>query len=215
MARRDAELEACVAHVHQTSNSTSETEPKGQNERGRMTKEDALAVMETTTVRNKVLELEVQGLFQKVCTSIHCCLRVFIYNTYQLHDARKRVVSQEKPSTLSEPPATRHTHTSRDSNPSSATSHEQPTPTSHEPETRATPSRLDATEDDPTIQPNPSSQSQRRPSMSQQPQPIQDLDRQIEALATEVDAFQSERNRLAQFISKEKQVCIFTNVHLD
>ena len=66
MARRDAELEACIAQVHHPSSSTPETEPKNQTDRGGMTKEDALAVMETTTARNKVLELEVQELFQKV-----------------------------------------------------------------------------------------------------------------------------------------------------
>ena len=88
---------------------------------------------------------------------------------------------------------------------------------SHEPETRATPPHLHDTEDHPTIQPKPpiSTRLQHRPSTLQQPQPIHDLDRQIEALAFEVDAFQSERNHLAQFISKEKHVCSPPNVHLD
>ena len=203
VARRDAELEACIAHVHHTSGSTPEIEPKDQINRERMTKEDALALMETTTVKNKVLELEVQGLFRKVCASVPPFPRYICIYIYQLHDARKRVVSQEKPSPSLNSPAS-YIPISENM----VKSRKGPTSTSHEPESCATPSHLRDTQDDPTIQPP----SQHSPSTLQQSQPIRDLDRQIEALAFEVDAFQSERNRLVQFVSKEKQVCGPTNI---
>lgn len=210
VARRDAELEACIAHVHHTSSSTPEIEFKNQTDRGRMSKEDALAVMETTTARNKLLESEVQELFQKVYTSIPFCFLVFIY-ACQLHDARKRVASQEKPSLILSPPTSRYIPTSKNSNILPATLRKQPMSTSHEPEMRVTSPHLLDTEDNPIILPKPYT----RPSTSQQPQLIQDLGRQIEALASEVDAFQSERNYLAQFISKEKQVRCPTNDYLN
>lgn len=44
-----------------------------------------------------------------------------------------------------------------------------------------------------------------------QSQPIRDLDRQIEALASEVDAFKIERKRLANFVQKKQQVRRFLN----
>jgi hypothetical protein len=75
LARRDAELEACITHaddfLQQGGNQKhlSRVHEAGGNQRndcGRLSTEEAIQVMEATSAKNKVLEQEVQNLFKRV-----------------------------------------------------------------------------------------------------------------------------------------------------
>lgn len=84
LARRDAEL---AAHITHTDGFLRESHDQGrksrplkdqkkvsssQNGNRHMTKEEAIQVMEATSARNKTLEQEVQGLFDKVRIHFYC-----------------------------------------------------------------------------------------------------------------------------------------------
>lgn len=69
LARREAELEAYTIQVGNSpaySPRDSEDRKSDAPTKPRMTKEEAIKIMGTTSTRNKLLELEVQGLFKRV-----------------------------------------------------------------------------------------------------------------------------------------------------
>jgi hypothetical protein len=84
LARRDAELAACITHKdgfltesHYQGRKSQplndhETVSSRQNDNRHMTKEEAIQVMEATSARNKTLEQEVQGLFNRVRIHFYC-----------------------------------------------------------------------------------------------------------------------------------------------
>lgn len=65
VARRDAELEACVVHDH-ILGSTSED---AHRELTPLTQSGAIQALEATAARNRSLEREVQGLMSRVSAS--------------------------------------------------------------------------------------------------------------------------------------------------
>ena len=88
LARRDAELAACITHADDLLSQSKgqedkfrrlndrETRSRSRHDNRHMTKEQAIKVMEATSARNKALELEVQGLFDRV--------RIHVYVVYAL-----------------------------------------------------------------------------------------------------------------------------------
>lgn len=84
LARRDVELEKCVVLGERGRDKGPKHGDHAKSDRGtlgkhpHLTKEDALMVMEATSTKNKVLELEVKGLFKQVRTlffALRCDVR--------------------------------------------------------------------------------------------------------------------------------------------
>jgi hypothetical protein len=78
LARRDAELEACVTHTNDflsrgtnhdritNRSQDGEAGKQGRSDNRHLVREDAIQLMETTSAKNKVLELEIRSLFKRV-----------------------------------------------------------------------------------------------------------------------------------------------------
>ncbi|KIM88483.1 hypothetical protein PILCRDRAFT_814379 [Piloderma croceum F 1598] len=188
LARRDAELAARITHTDGFLSESHDQERKSQplndhgkvsscqNDNRHMTKDEAIQVMEATSARNKTLEQEVQGLFDK------------------LQKTRLQSASRTAPATL-------------------AIDSSHPDPLSHSSRRRGLKLPRERCISSPRPHCHDHDTVLRTPHNVQYPHPIHDLDHHIETLASEVTAFQSERNLIAHYVAKERQSVYFsTNV---
>jgi hypothetical protein len=204
LARRDAELEAYITRTDEFPSPENAPRRNSQFHKDKesgpsvdrhITKEEALRVMEATAAKNKLLELEVQGLFKKVrIYQIYRCPSVVpILITEQLNETRLRKSSQAENVPLASGASISH----RASSPPSLFP-PLTTKLSFDPHMDSLPRAHQGENDD--IQELSSSIPHARP--------IEDLNYQIAVLSSEIGAFRSERDLLAIFVARERVRCL-------
>ncbi|KAF7969813.1 hypothetical protein HWV62_25934 [Athelia sp. TMB] len=182
LARRDAELEAWLLYGKKARlDHPRQSSPAAEHSIPRLSAEDALQVMQNTSVRNKQLEQEVRAL------------------SGMLEKARLRAAS------LINPPAHASMKDSHAGGRSSAPPNIPPVTsgrtsplrytTAHSSQNPVSPDSHFPEDNDDTIRPL---QNPILPIIL--PEPIQDLDNQIAALGSQVNAFTIERRRLGDFV---------------
>ena len=192
LARRDAELEACVTNTNdflsQRTNhdyithrlQDGEAGKQSQSDNRHLLREDAIQVMEMTSAKNKVLELEIRSLFKKVRSRL---LSVHLDSQHlkQLEKARQTASGAAPTASYREPDR------------------------SHDADQRSVQSLPPSPPDRLLSQSEMNHTTIRAADIKHQS--IQALDHQIMVLASEVDAFQSERKLLADFVAKDQVRC--------
>ena len=194
LARRDAELEACVAHTNDfLSQGTShdcltyrsqdgEAGKQNRSDNPHLLREDAIQVMETTSAKNKVLELEIRSLFKRVRSRL-LSVHLDSHLLKQLEKARQTASGAAPTTSCGEPDR------------------------SHDADQRSVPSLPPSLSPDPLLLTQPEKNHITIRAADIKHQSIQALDHQIMVLASEVDAFQSERKLLADFVAKDQVRC--------
>lgn len=208
LARREAELEACRCAVHGGdsldqrrhrvySSRDRETIKVDSHPTPRITKDEAIKIMDITSTKNKLLELEVQGLAKRVRNSFTHYMHFWSQPAAQLNNARQQAAL---PSTSRGPG-----HDGRQ-----LPDHLDPRPSPSG--TRYIPRAQESSSDSQTFQEENAAAVHDRhyvplsPSTHNLPRPILALDDRIQALTSELDAFKSEKELLAKLITNTSQV---------
>lgn len=90
LARREAELEACVVHInhplpgppssvspHKTGTHSTTAKASSSSSSVPFTQDDAIKILELSAARNRTLETEIRNLLGQVCISFHQCSQSF------------------------------------------------------------------------------------------------------------------------------------------